>query len=351
MSRSKKPFTLTETGTTAPERVGVAIVGCGAVTRLVRVPVYPRLAELAYIVGVCDADPARAAEVGQQFATDRLYPTLEDALADPDVTAVDICTPHALHAEQAIRALEAGRHVLVEKPIAASLQDGQRMVEAARSNARVLALNEQIRFGSGLREARAQVEAGSIGELVSVRAHRLFELPAPYAASGWRNDPRVPSAGILIDQGPHYVHLLRHLASGVSGEITHASALAESAQAPAALVHVRFASGLLGELLLAWNVPTPPTAAAGYAFGTRGSLEIDRRDAGLVRYGPTGQEQVLVGPDDYLGAVEACIRDFLQAAASRTHAAEMSGEEGLRDLAVVDAALRSVASGRVEQVR
>jgi predicted dehydrogenase len=330
--------------------VGVAIVGCGAVTRLVRVPVYPRLSDLARVVGVCDPDAARAGEVARQMATDRVYATLEDALADPDVTAVDICTPHALHAEQAVRALEAGRHVLVEKPIAATFNDGQLMVAAARANARVLAINEQIRFGPGLRAAREQVEAGGIGTLVSVRAHRLFELPRPYAASGWRNDPRVPSAGILIDQGPHYVHLLRRLASGVAGEITHASALAESAQAPAAVVNVRFASGLLGELLLAWNVPTPPTAAAGYAFGTHGSLEIDRRDAGLVRYGPAGEEQVLVGRDDYLGAVEACMRDFLRAAAGQIGAAEMSGEEGLRDLAVVDAALRSVASGRLEPV-
>jgi predicted dehydrogenase len=331
-------------------RVGVAIVGCGAVTRTVRVPIYPRLSDVARVVAVCDPDVERAREVAEQLGSASVYRTLDEVLADPDVAAVDICTPHALHAEQAIGALNAGRHVLVEKPIAASFDDGRRMVEAAHENARVLAVNEQIRFGPGLRAARAQVDAGAIGTLVSVRAHRLFELPAVYAASGWRNDPRVPSAGVLIDQGPHYVHLLRRLASGVAGEITHASALAESAQAPAAVVHVRFASGLPGELLLAWNVPTPPMAAAGYAFGTRGSLEIDRHDAGLVRYGPTGEAHMLVERDDYLGAVEACMRDFLDAAGGQASAAEMSGEEGLRDLAVVDAARRSLASGRLESV-
>jgi predicted dehydrogenase len=333
--------------------IGVAIVGCGAVTRLVRVPVYPRLGHLARVVAVCDSDESRAREVAAQLGEPRVYTRLEDALADADVTAVDICTPHALHAEQAIQALRAGRDVLVEKPIAASFGDGQRMVEAARAAAKVLAVNEQIRFGPGLREARAQVAAGTIGTLVSVRAHRLFELPAPYAASGWRNNPQVQSSGILIDQGPHYVHLLRRLASGVAGEITQASALAASAQAPAAIVNVRFASGLLGELLLAWNVPTPPTAAAGYAFGTRGSLEVDRADGGLVRYTDDGDAQVLVGPDNYLGAVEACIADFLRAVGEPgpgAARAEMSGEEGLRDLAVVDAALRSVASGRLERV-
>jgi predicted dehydrogenase len=271
-------------------------------------------------------------------------------LADADVTALDICTPHVLHANQAIQSLQAGRHVLVEKPIATDFADGQRMVDAARQSGTVLAVNEQIRFGVGLRAARDYIERGAIGDLVSVRAHRLFQLPVPYAASGWRNDPSGDGAGILIDQGPHYVHLLRRLASGVAGEITHASALAEHERAQAAVMHVRFASGLLGEVLLAWNVPTPPTAATGYAFGTRGSVEVDRRDAALVVYPLEGETQTVAGHEGYLGAVEACITDFLRAADGLSAGAEMSGEEGLRDLAVVEAARRSIGSGRLEPV-
>jgi predicted dehydrogenase len=330
--------------------VGVAIVGCGAVTRLVRIPVYPRLANLARVVAVCDPDQQRAHDVAAQLSAPKVYARLEDVLADSAVEAVDICTPHALHAQPALQSLEAGRHVLVEKPIATTFADGQRMVAAARSANKVLAVNEQIRFGAGLRAAREHIERGAIGDLVSVRAHRLFELPPPYAASGWRNDPNSPSAGILIDQGPHYVHLVRRLASGVAGEITHASALAETTKSPAAVMHVRFASGLPGELLLAWNVPTPPTAATGYAFGTLGSLEVDRRDAALVVYRETGATSVTLGHEGYLGSVEACIGDFLNAAAGHSPEAEMSGAEGLRDLAVVDAALRSIVSGRLEQV-
>jgi predicted dehydrogenase len=330
--------------------LGIAIVGCGAVTRTVHVPVYARLAQLAQVVAVCDPDAQRGNDIAAQLDGPRVYTKLEDVLTDPDVVAVDICTPHALHADQAIQALTSGRHVLVEKPMATTFVDGQRMVAAAREARKILAVNEQIRFGAGLRAAREHVERGTIGDLVSVRAHRLFELPAPYAASGWRNDPRDPSAGILIDQGPHYVHLLRRLASSVAGEITHAAALAESAQAPAALMHVRFASGLLGELLLAWNVPTPPTAAAGYAFGTRGSLEVDRGDADLVVYQASGETHVVSGREGYLEVVEACIGDFLMAAGGHSPGAEMSGEEGLRDVAAVDAAVRSVTSGRLERV-
>jgi predicted dehydrogenase len=332
--------------------VGLAIIGCGAVTRIAHVPVLGMLGDLARVVAVCDPDMQRAAEVaalvgGARGA--RAYARLDEVLADEDVEAVDVCTPHALHAELAIRALDAGRHVLVEKPLATTFADGRRMVEAARRAGRVLAVNEQIRFGTGVRAGRAALESGAIGVLVSVRAHRLFELPPPYAVSGWRNNPSDPSAGILIDQGPHYVHLLRRLVGGVAGEITHASAVAVSAAAPAAVVHVRFASGLIGELLLAWNVPTPPSAAVGYAFGTLGSMEVDRRDAALVVYDANGDARMTSNKEGYLDTVAACIGDFLRAAAGESEA-EMSGEEGLRDLAVVDAAVRSIGSGCLEQV-
>jgi len=333
--------------------LGVAIIGCGAVTRLVRVPVYSRLRDVVEVTALCDTDLTRAQEVAAQLAHGpAVYTRLEDALADPNVEAIDICTPHALHAEHAIEAFRVGKHVLVEKPLAATFADGVRMVEAAGEAGVVLAVNEQIRFGAGLLRARQLLDSDALCNLVVVRAHRLFVLPEPYAASGWRNDPRVASAGVLIDQGPHYVHLLRRLAGGVAGEITHAHALAASAQASTALIHVRYASGLLGELLLSWQVPTPPTAAVGYAFGTLGDLEIDGPGGALVWHGadrPVGEPTETVPRQPPLAAVEACIASFAHAAIAN-EPADMSGEEGLRDLAVVDAALRSLESGRLESV-
>jgi predicted dehydrogenase len=315
---------------------------------LVRVPIYAQLSALAQVVAVCDLDPERARELAAQLApsTPAVYTRHEDVLSDAAVEAVDVCTPHAAHAEPAIQALESGRHVLVEKPIASTFEDGVRMVEAATRAGRVLAVNEQIRFGAGLRRAHELLAHGVLGELVSVRAHRLFVLPVPYAASGWRNDPSAQASGILIDQGPHYVHLLRRLA----GDITHAQALAVSPRAPTALVHVRHAAGVPGELLLSWRVPTPPTAAVGYAFGTQGDLEVDAPEGALVvHHGRNGQSEVVVPREPHLTAVRTCIADFLNAAAGDGNA-EMSGVEGLRDLAVVHAALRSVGSGRLEPV-
>jgi len=333
--------------------VGVAIVGCGAVTQLLRQPVYPRLAGRARVVAVCDPDRDRARQAAAHFGARGVYADLAEVLADAAVAAVDVCTPHALHAEHAIRALAAGRHVLVEKPLAASLADGARIVDAARRTGRVLAVNEQMHFGLALRRARELIDRGAIGRVVDVRVRRLFVLPAPYAASGWRHDPRRPDAGVLIDQGPHYVYLLRRLA----GEIAHVTATAASAAAPSATLRVRFASGAAGELKLAWDVPTPPDQPEARVFGTEGRLEIGRPGAALVWHRDANAPRSAAGTpgrvlrrDDYLEAVQASLADFFAAAGGGAASVAVPGDEGLRDLAVLDAALRSIASGAAEPV-
>src|SRR5438046_2365026 len=143
--------------------VGLAIVGCGAVTRIAHVPVLGTLgADMVRVVAVCDPDRQRGDEVAALVGGAKTYARLADVLDDANVQAVDICTPHALHADLAVQALGAGRHVLVEKPLATTFADGQRMVTAARQAGRVLAVNEQIRFGAGVRAARVAIENGAI---------------------------------------------------------------------------------------------------------------------------------------------------------------------------------------------
>ncbi len=88
--------------------VGVAIVGCGAVTRIVHVPVLGMLADLARVVAVCDPDAQRASEVARLVGGAKTYARLDDVLGDPDVEAVDICTPHALHAALTARSKRGG---------------------------------------------------------------------------------------------------------------------------------------------------------------------------------------------------------------------------------------------------
>jgi predicted dehydrogenase len=294
-----------------------------------------------------------------------VYADLDAALADPRVQAVDICTPHPSHAGVALRAIAAGKHVLAEKPIATTLEDGRRMVAAAREAGLVLAVNEQVRFMEPVLRARAMLAAGDLGTPAAVRAHRIGYLGGEYMASGWRRDPHRAGGGMLLDQGPHYFHLLRLLAGAVAGEITHVGALGTTVRddwqpgaEDTAVVVVRFASGLLGEALFCWATRTPDPGAWAHAYGTDGSLDIFSREAGLLWHRsaagsgggagrPAPQVVLPVRPID--DALEACLADFLRAARGEK-APDMPGEEGLRDLAVVDAAYRSIRTGRLEAV-
>lgn len=342
--------------------VRVAIVGCGAVARLQRAVCYPRLPDLGRVVALCDPEPDRARTLAVLLGQPDLphYANLDALLAEPGVDAVDICTPHAQHADLVVRSAQAGKHVLVEKPLATSLADGQRAVAAARAAGVVLALNEQVRFLAPLLRAREMIDRGAIGQLAAIRAHRVFQLPAPYAASGWRTGYPQAGAGVLIDQGPHYVHLLRVLAGSAAGDLELVGAVASSLEVgrpeDTVAIVVRFRSGLVGEALLSWVAPTPSTDAWGYAYGTEGSLAVHAHDFGLLWQRPAGlgpsphgEPGVVLPPADMTDTLLACLADFLWAAA-RGSGATMSGDDGLRDLAAVDAAERSLRSGRLEPV-
>lgn len=360
--------------------LGVALIGCGAVARLQRARIYPRVARLGHVVAICDPSPERAQELAALLSTGQAnggqapvtaYTEVEQALADPRVEAVDICTPHPTHADLALQALAAGRHVLVEKPLATTLGDGRRVVAAARAAGRVLAVNEQVRFLEPFLRARDLIADGAIGTLAVVRAHRIGYLGGAYMASGWRRDPSLAGGGMLLDQGPHYFHALRLLAGGVAGEITHVAALASTVRddwlpgaEDTAAVIVRYASGLIGEALFCWATRTPDTGAWAYAYGTEGSLDIFTPNAGLIWHRASRPEQpagsdsggnaraaseIVLPKRPIDDALEACLADFLRAARAGG-APGMPGEEGLRDLAVVEAAYRSIRSGQSEAV-
>ena len=198
------------------KRVRVGLIGCGTVATERVERAYPALHELGEVVATCDAVPERAetlaAHARWSGADCRVYTALDDLLADPRVQAVDICTPHPYHAEPAIAAAGAGKHVLVEKPMATTLDDGRRMLAAAERAGVVLCVNEQLRVQEPVVRARDMIAAGEIGTPAVVRAHRIGYLEERWMVRGWRQDAAQAGGGMLLDQGPHYFAMLRVLA-------------------------------------------------------------------------------------------------------------------------------------------
>jgi UDP-N-acetylglucosamine 3-dehydrogenase len=127
---------------------------------------------------LCTRNPERLAEQGKKFGVQKLYTDYNDMLADPDIDAVSICTMWDQHTEPAIAALKAGKHVFLEKPIASTVEDSRRIVEASRTSKGILFIGHVVRFNPRFRMAKQAIDAGRIGKIVALSSRR--NIPAAW---------------------------------------------------------------------------------------------------------------------------------------------------------------------------
>ncbi len=148
------------------------------------------------------------ARLAERYAIPRTTTDWRALAADPAVDAAVIGTPNALHAAQAVAFLEAGKHVLVEKPMARSLSEADAMVAAARGSGAWLMVAHCWRFHPDVRALRARVDAGELGEIVKTRSYGVH---ARWGPSGWFTDPELAGGGALLDMGVHAIDTTRYL--------------------------------------------------------------------------------------------------------------------------------------------
>ncbi len=329
-------------------KIGLGIIGCGAeLDRYLETGLLSLRSEADFVA--CFSRRRARADAGAAKLNATPYDDLVALLADPSVEAVIVVTPHQAHYDITLQALAAGKHVLVEKPLATKLDDARQMIRAAEEAGLVLAVFENYHFFEPFLRARGMIEAGEIGPLVTLRYTRTVYLEGPWVREGWRQ--RGEAAGMLIDQACHYVDGLRVLAGE---EIAQVAAFAARTRpdfaAPDTIVlNFRFASGLVGQGLMTWGSQTPNRGAEAEVFGQLGSLTVYQRPVGLVLHRrdlPAGQ-QVVIPLADYGESFVPTIADFLTAVRGEKEP-RMTGLEGFRDLAVVAAAQRSLLSGWAE---
>src|SRR5690554_6060377 len=153
-------------------RLKVGIVGAGSIADL-HAEGYknePR----AEIVAVCDRDEDRAIKRSLDWGASAYYTNYAEMLKDPNIDAVEILTPHYLHATQIIDALRAGKHVLVERPIALTLEEANQVIQVARQSGKVLQAFEPCLFYKPLLDARSLIDAGEIGKLSSLQSSAVI---------------------------------------------------------------------------------------------------------------------------------------------------------------------------------
>ena len=162
----------------------------------------------ADMVAAANWRPESLAAFAEQFGIPRTTTDWRELAADPEIDAVVIGTPNALHAPQAIACLEAGKHVLVEKPMATTLAEADAMCRAAEASEGRLMVAHCWRFHEDVRALRRRIEAGDLGEVVKTRGYGVH---AGWGPSGWFTDPELAGGGALLDMGVHAIDTARYL--------------------------------------------------------------------------------------------------------------------------------------------
>lgn len=191
--------------------IRVALIGCGVMGRA-HAPGYVRAGERAAVTVCCDSDPARAQERASELGgTARVMTDWEAAISSPDVDAVDICAPHALHQSMVLAAAHAGKHILLEKPMARSAAEAHTMYEAASSTGKIFMIAQNQRYLPEHGRIRALLEDGAIGRILAARIDGNQFLSRIYPPGHWLFSQASTGGGVIRTTAIHKLDLLRYL--------------------------------------------------------------------------------------------------------------------------------------------
>lgn len=192
------------------------ILGCGSIAWQRHAHEYS-LNPDTELVGCFDLNPDRAAALAEKFHC-RVYATADELIADPSIDAVSVCVANAYHAENAVKALEHGKHVLSEKPMAVTLADCERMAAAAKTSGKRLLLDHNQRLAPAHKKAKELLDSGALGRIISFSStfgHRGPEMwSMDKSANTWFFRKDTAAFGSMADLGIHKIDLMRYLVGG-----------------------------------------------------------------------------------------------------------------------------------------
>ena len=308
--------------------IGIGVIGVGSWGKN-HARIFSEMKQ-ANLAAITDRDSERAKEFAKKYGA-RHYPAVDDLLRQEEIDAVTICTPTITHADLALQVIEAGKHLLVEKPMTDTVQQAHRIVDAAKSANVILMVGFVERFNPSVQTAAEVIDEGKVGELVLGSARRL----GPFVPG------RVADIGIIKDLAIHDIDISRHL---VKHEATSVYAIAGS------LVHkyedhanlvIRFDDK--PTFFIECNWLTPRKTRGLNITGSEGVLSLDYISQ-EVSLGTSFWTQKSTAPWDE--PLKRELTHFAQSVAQREQP-QTSGMDGLEALRIAEAALESAQSKRI----
>jgi predicted dehydrogenase len=337
----------------------VGIIGCGGITERRHGPVLAKLADRVRVVALSDLSSERTSLIGRILGVpaEHQYTDYEKMLSKEELDLVHICTPHGLHEKQAVAAMQAGAHVFLEKPIATTIEEADRIVDAAEKHSRKMALCHNQIFSPASRAAKEWVEAGAVGKVFLVRTEGLggSHVVGRGVDRDWRTSAAAGGGGPLIDSGYHQAYRAVDWV-GSKAKRVHARVgryVHKMEVEDMALLLIEHENGATTSLQVGWCAPG---GAIGMdeIFGTEGQIRVlmgGRQNPVSIWQRSKGEWATPSvepeGPDEW--GFPVLVREFLTAIETDAPV-PVEGEAARHTLSIVLAAYESGRTGRPVEI-
>jgi predicted dehydrogenase len=279
-------------------KVRVGVIGLGAQGK-VHLSKYANLSDQAEIVAVSDVIASMAEQMAKKFGAKVWYTDYKELIKRTDIDAVSICVPNSLHADVAVASAEAGKHILLEKPMAVSLDDADKILRAVEKNDVKLMLGYNQVFNPMVQRVKKDVADGRLGRVSIIKSQYVRNLTATSRESfGWRADVSQAGGGVITESGVHRLSLSWYL----GGEVKEVSCFTErlemdiDAEDNAAIL-LKYENGGIGVVICSWvaefkgpewekiEVYGSKGSRIGYGDSRSGVAYLELSDIGMPEYG------------------------------------------------------------------
>ena len=341
---------------------GIGIIGCGKIAQVRHIPEYAEHKD-AKLLGFYDINQERAAALAAQYGG-TAYATVEELLANPEIDAVSVCAANFAHAELSIAALNAGKHVLCEKPMAITLAECEAMVEAAKKNGKFLMIGHNQRLAKAHAVARKLIVDGLIGDIVTFRTTFGHGGPETWSVdpglNTWFFDKTRAAMGAMADLGIHKTDLIQFLTGQQVIRTTARVTTLDKKDAAGNLISVddnaiciyEMSGGAFGTMTASWTYYGAEDNST-VLYGTKGimriyddpaiSIKVILADGSKISY-----DVEAIQTND--NQTKSGVIDLWMESLVNNQAPEISGESALAAMRAVFASIQSSETGKAVEI-
>lgn len=327
------------------KEIKLAIIGVGEAAQNFHLPIYYKLPNVI-LEGVYDRMPTKAKAIADKFEINKVYNNIDDLLANAEITAVDICTTTDTHIDFAIKAIERGKSVLIEKPIAKNYEEAKRIYDAAKKNNTkvMVATNQRFRYDAMV--LKNFVQTKELGEIFYVKGawHQQKR------GKEWRQQIERSGGGVLIDLGVSLIDSLLWICDFPKVSSVNASIFKQTTEnvEDVCIANIKFESGMIANLEMSWSLFGSKNVFSFDIYGSNGSakinpLQLNKKDDDVIS--PISSIDSLSNIAIHKKSFESQLKHFINGALGHQPIIS-TAEEAVETMKIIDMLYKSAHENR-----